>query len=56
MNNFFSPKSLNAYDSNREALAKTGKKEEAIFMYKKSLEINPESGGGKKALEGLQKK
>lgn len=56
LNTFFFPKSFNTYDSYGEALAKTGKKEEAIFMYKKSLELNSESEGGKKALEHLQKK
>ena len=50
------PKSFNTYDSYGEALARTGKKEEAIFMYKKSIEINPGSEGGKKALEELRKK
>ncbi len=56
LNTLFFPNSFNTYDSYGEALAKTGKKEEAIFMYKKSLELNPGSEGGKKALEELQKK
>lgn len=49
------PKSFNTYDSYGEALAKIGQKEEAIFMYKKSIELNPGNEGGKKALEELRK-
>lgn len=56
LNTLLFPKSFNTYDSYGEALAKTGKEEEAIFMYKKSLEMNPENEGGKKALDELQKK
>ena len=56
LNTLFFPNSFNTYDSYGEALAQTGKKEDAIFMYKKSLELNPASEGGKKALEELQKK
>jgi CubicO group peptidase (beta-lactamase class C family) len=56
LNTLFFPNSFNTYDSYGEALAQTGKKEEAIFMYKKSLELNPSSEGGRKALEDLQKK
>jgi len=56
LNTLFFPHSFNTYDSYGEALARTGKKEEAIFMYKKSLELNPKSEGGKKALEELQKR
>ena len=56
LNTLFFPKSFNTYDSYGEALANTGKKEEATFMYKKSLELNPDNEGGKRALEELQKK
>ncbi len=56
LNTLFFPKSFNTYDSYGEALAQTGKKEEAIFMYKKSLELNPSNEGGRKAIEDLQKK
>jgi CubicO group peptidase (beta-lactamase class C family) len=56
LNTLLFPKSFNTYDSYGEALSKTGKKEEAILMYKKSVEINPENEGGKKALEELMKK
>ncbi len=47
------PNSFNTYDSYGEALAEAGKKEEAIFMYKKSLELNPHNEGGKRALKRL---
>ncbi|HTI60858.1 serine hydrolase [Mucilaginibacter sp.] len=47
------PASFNTYDSYGEALAKTGKKQEAIFMYKRSLELNPGNEGGKQALKLL---
>ncbi len=50
------PNSYNVYDSYGEALSKTGKRDEAIYMYKKSIELNPQNDGGKKALEALQKK
>ncbi len=48
------PASWNAFDSYAEALAKAGSKQEAIRMYKKSLELNPQNEGGKKALDKLQ--
>jgi len=47
---------FNTYDSYGEALAVVGKKQEAISMYKKSIELNPENEGGKKALEALLKR
>lgn len=56
LNTLLFPNSFNTYDSYGEALAKTGKKDEAIFMYKKSVELNPQNDGGKEALEELQKK
>jgi tetratricopeptide (TPR) repeat protein len=49
------PNSWNAYDSYGESLAKDGLKEEAIKMYRKSVELNPRNEGGKKALERLMK-
>lgn len=49
------PDSWNAYDSYGEALVKNGKKDEAISMYKKSIELNPANQGGKKMLEQLSK-
>lgn len=50
------PKSDNLYDSYGELLAKSGKKEEAIIMYKKSIAINPKNENSIKALEKLEKK
>jgi CubicO group peptidase (beta-lactamase class C family) len=47
------PTSFNVYDSYGETLMKTGKKEEAILMYKKSLALNPDNRGGKEALQQL---
>lgn len=48
------PGSWNAFDSYGEALAKAGMRQEAILMYKKSLKLNPQNDGGKKALEKLE--
>jgi CubicO group peptidase (beta-lactamase class C family) len=56
LNTLLFPKGFNTYDSYGEHLAKIGKKDEAILMYKKSLELNPKSESGKKALEELLKK
>ena len=47
------PKSWNIYDSYGEALLQCGKKEEAIKMYQKSVELNPENENGKKVLKNL---
>lgn len=55
LNTLLFPLSFNTYDSYGEALAVAGKKEEAIWMYKKSLEINPQSKGGQEALAQLLK-
>jgi CubicO group peptidase (beta-lactamase class C family) len=49
------PESWNVYDSYGEALVVVGRKEEAIKMYRKSIELNPKNEGGKKALELLIK-
>ena len=49
------PESWNVYDSLGEALLKLGRKEEAIRMYQKSVELNPNNNGGKKILERLGK-
>jgi tetratricopeptide (TPR) repeat protein len=48
------PNSYNVFDSLGEAYAKAGRKELALVNYKKSLEINPNSETGKKALEDLK--
>jgi tetratricopeptide (TPR) repeat protein len=47
------PGSWNVYDSYGEALLQIGQKEEAIKMYRKSIEINPKNEGGKKVLEQI---
>ena len=44
------PGSFNAYDSYGEALLLVNKKAEAIEMYEKSIELNPENENGKKVL------
>ncbi|NJB72591.1 pimeloyl-ACP methyl ester carboxylesterase [Saonia flava] len=44
------PESWNAYDSYGEALSIANKKAEAIEMYEKSIELNPENENGKKVL------
>ena len=54
LNVLFYPNSYNTYDSYGEILREYGKFEEAISMYKKSLELNPESESGKKALKELK--
>lgn len=50
------PASWNVYDSYGELLLQMNRKEEAIKMYKKSVELNPQSEGGKKILEQLLQK
>jgi len=47
------PLSWNVYDSYGESLVKVGRKEEAIKMYKRSIELNPGNEVGKKALADL---
>ena len=49
------PISWNAYDSYGEVLLKNGKKEDAIKMYQKSIELNPDNENGKKVLEQVLK-
>lgn len=53
LNTVLYPGSWNVYDSYGEALALAGKKEEAIAMYQKSIEMNPGNDGGKEALKRL---
>ncbi|NCI51309.1 serine hydrolase [Sediminibacterium roseum] len=55
LNTLLFPNSFNTYDSYGEALAKVGKRKEAISMYRKSININPENDAGKKMLESLLK-
>lgn len=55
LNTLFFRESFNTYDSYGEALAHLGKKREAIYMYQKSIELNPDNEGGKRALKELLK-
>lgn len=47
------PGSWNAWDSQGEALAKAGRKDQAVACYRKSLELNPGSRSGREALRQL---
>jgi CubicO group peptidase (beta-lactamase class C family) len=49
------PTSWNIFDSYGEALHQCGKKEEAIKMYQKSLELNPDNENGKQMLLKIEK-
>lgn len=49
------PKSWNVFDSYGEALHQCGKKEEAIKMYQKSVELNPKNENGKQMLLKIEK-
>ncbi|GAB3949082.1 hypothetical protein GCM10028805_24860 [Spirosoma harenae] len=53
LNTLLYPKSGNTYDSYAIALEKTGKKEEAIAMYRKSIVLSPTNEDGKRALQKL---
>ncbi len=48
------PNSWNVYDSYGEILMTLGRKEEAIRMYRRSIELNPQNEGGRKMLKKLQ--
>jgi tetratricopeptide (TPR) repeat protein len=47
------PDSWNAFDSYGEALLKSGQKQEAIKMYQKSVDLNPNNKDVKRILERL---
>lgn len=49
------PESWNVYDSLGEVLLKLGNKPEALKMYQKSVDLNPNNKGGKQMLERLNK-
>ena len=55
LNVYLFPNSWNAYDSYGEVLLKDNNKEEAIKMYKKSIDLNSKNENGKKVLENLLK-
>lgn len=48
------PDSWNVYDSYGELLLKIGRKDEAIRMYQKSLQLNPDNENGKSMLERMK--
>ncbi len=54
-NTLWFPEAFNTFDSYGEALAFTGNKTEAIRMYRRSLELNPDNKAGKEALEKLMR-
>ena len=47
------PESFNTYDSYAEALSETGKKQEAILMYQRSIALNPDNKDGIRALQRI---
>ena len=51
---FLFPKSDNLFNSYGEALERSGKKEEAIMMYKKSVLLNPKNEDSINALEKME--
>ncbi|UCJ08311.1 beta-lactamase family protein [Chitinophaga pendula] len=53
INTFLHPDDFNTYDSYGEALLEDGHREDAIRMYRKSLELNPTSQDGIKAMKKL---
>lgn len=56
LNTFLAPGDFNTYDSYGEALMESGYKEDAVRMYKRSLELNPKNEGGIQALKKLLEK
>ncbi|MFA6249613.1 MAG: serine hydrolase [Mucilaginibacter sp.] len=52
---FIFPDSFNTYDSYGQLLKDSGKKEDAILMYKKSIALNPGNEDGKRILSELLK-
>ncbi|MRG43586.1 serine hydrolase [Chitinophaga sp. SYP-B3965] len=56
LNTFLDSGNFNSYDSYGEALMETGAREDAVMMYKRSLELNPKNEGGIMALKKLLNK
>ena len=56
INSFLFPKSFNVYDSYGEALLQSGKREQGILMYKKSLSINPDNKKASEVLDQIKDK
>lgn len=48
------PNDANVYDSYGEALAANGRTTDSIAMYERSLELNPQNDGARRALEQLR--
>ena len=55
LNTILFPLSRNVYDSYADVLAKAGRKEAAILMYQKAVQMNPNDDDGKRALVELSK-
>jgi CubicO group peptidase (beta-lactamase class C family) len=53
LNTFIEPANFNTYDSYGEALLEAGRKADAIRMYRKSLDLNPTSEDGIKAMKKM---
>lgn len=53
LNTVLYPASWNVYDSYAEALKVVGRRQEAILIYRKSLELNPKNKGAERALAEL---
>ncbi len=53
LNTFLDPHNFNTYDSYGEALLESGHKADAVHMYLRSLELNPTSEDGIKAMKKL---
>lgn len=53
LNTYLFPGSWNAYDSYGEALLRLGNKDQAIRMYQRSIDLNPDNENGKKMLKQL---
>ena len=47
------PGSANVYDSLGEAYMNSGNREEAVYNYRRSLELNPENDNAREMLERL---
>jgi CubicO group peptidase (beta-lactamase class C family) len=55
MATFIFPDSYNTYDSYGQLLRDIGKREDAILMYQKSIQLNPDNEDGKRVLSELLK-
>jgi hypothetical protein len=53
LNTLLFPESFNTYDSYGDGLSESGKKTEAIMMYRHSIVLNPNNAEGKDKLKKL---